>query len=34
MSDYNDGPHYRSPNSLPLRLLLRLQVNDEINNIH
>ena len=33
MSDYNAGPYYRSPHSLPLRIFLRLQVDDEINNM-
>ena len=34
MSDYNAGPHYRGPHSLPLRLLLRVQVNDYKQDAH
>ena len=30
VSDYNAGPHYRGPHSLPLRFLLRVQVNDKM----
>ena len=33
VSDYNVGPYYRSPHSLPLRIFLRVQVDDEINNM-